>query len=545
VADIKEYVKIISSEIKLSEIKTILSKPKDLSVLIIGDTIIDNYVFTVLKGRAIKDPILSVGYINDEEYAGGIIAIANHLNDFISKIKLVTLLGDTNSKIDFIKNSIKNNIDLKTFTKNNAPTTIKKRYINAYRNNKLFKVEYMDDTPITEELTEEIIKYLDQEIPKNDFVIVGDFGHGFINEKIRRKLEEKSKFLAVNAQSNSANMGYNYFNLYENADFLSVDEQEFRLPKSERFTEIETVINNHKASMPFKSFLVTRGKQGCIYVKNNQLIKSPVVIESVKDTVGAGDALFAISSLLAYLNVSDILIPFLGNCAGGIAANIIGNKESITKSGLMEFIEKLYKEVEEEDIHNYFNTVSNTLNHLDKSNVTKFTESLMDTYKKEGVIYVFGNGGSGATASHFAGDLIKGVSCGLDKRFRAVCLNDNVPALMAIANDISYDDIFIEQLKNFIKPDDLVIGISGSGNSLNVVKALEYAKSKNIKTMAICGFKGGKIKEIADVSVHAEVNDMEISEDIHNLIMIHCVKRILQKELNNLNVGEQYSQRVL
>jgi len=542
--DQKEYIKRITSEIKLSNIFDVLDKPNQLSVLVIGDTIIDNYVFTSLKGRAIKDPILSVGYINDEEYAGGIIAIANHLNDFVAKIKLVTLLGEKNSRIDFIQKSIKNNIQLKTFTKNNAPTTIKKRYVNAYRNNKLFKIEYMDDTPITTELTAEIIGYLDQEIPKHDFVLVGDFGHGFINDQIRRKLEEKSKFLAINVQSNSANMGYNYFNLYEKADFLSIDEQEFRLPKAERFAEIEEIINGTKNPMPYKSFLITRGKQGCIYVKNNKLIRSPIVIESVKDTVGAGDALFAISSLLTYLEVNEELIPFIGNCAGGIAANIIGNKESITKNGLLHFIEEIYKEVDEEEIHAYFNSVSNTLSNLDKGSVARFTEYLMHTYNKGGIIYVFGNGGSGATASHFVGDLIKGVSCGLDKRFKAICLNDNIPALMAIANDISYDDIFVEQLKNFLTKEDLVIGISGSGNSVNVVKAFEYSKKFGAKTLAICGFKGGKIKEIADLSIHAKIDDMEISEDIHNLIMIHCVKRILQKELKNENVGKEHAKRI-
>ena len=115
---------------------------------------------------------------------------------------------------------------------------------------------------------------------------------------------------------------------------------------------------------------------------------------------------------------------------------------------------------------------------------------------------------------------------------------------MAIANDISYDDIFVEQLKNFLREGDLVIGISGSGNSLNVVKALEYARGKGAKTVAICGYAGGKIKEIADLSVHAEVQDMEVSEDIHNLVMVHCVKQMLTKELKNNKVGEEYAKRV-
>ena len=115
---------------------------------------------------------------------------------------------------------------------------------------------------------------------------------------------------------------------------------------------------------------------------------------------------------------------------------------------------------------------------------------------------------------------------------------------MAIANDVSYDDIFIEQLKNFLQKGDLVIGISGSGNSTNVVKAIEYANENGAKTIAICGYKGGKIKELAHLAIHAEVDDMEISEDIHNLIIAHCVKRMLTNELKNNNVGSIYAQRV-
>ena len=101
---------------------------------------------------------------------------------------------------------------------------------------------------------------------------------------------------------------------------------------------------------------------------------------------------------------------------------------------------------------------------------------------------------------------------------------------MAVANDISYEEIFVEQLKNFVKEGDVVIGISGSGNSMNVVKALEYGLSVGAQTVAICGFNGGKIKEIADLVVHVAIDDMEVSEDLH-LVILHCVKRVIMQAL--------------
>lgn len=193
----------------------------------------------------------------------------------------------------------------------------------------------------------------------------------------------------------------------------------------------------------------------------------------------------------------------------------------------------------------YFTLVSATLEKLDQNTLSSLEKMLLDAYHVGGTIYIFGNGGSGATASHIAGDFIKGASYGLEKRFRFICLNDNNASMMAIANDISYDDIFVEPLKNFAKPGDLVIGISGSGNSENVVKALEYAEQKNIKSVAMCGFKGGKIKAIANLAIHADVMNMEVTEDIH-LIVFHSIKQSVISKLagSNTNMGAEYEKRV-
>ena len=343
IEETENYLKTMASKFEVSQIQELLDRLNPLSVLVIGDTILDHYVFVKPKGRAIKDPILSVEYKNREIYAGGILAIANHLSDFVSKIKLVTLVGDHDSYQDTIIQSLRKNIELKSFIKVNSPTTMKKRMIDNYRNNKLFKIEYINDRPINLQLTQEVLDFLEEEVPKHDLVIVGDFGHGFINDVIRRKLEEKSKFLAVNAQSNSANMGFNYINLYRQQDFISMDEQEIRLPLSMRFEEIDAVLKAAHQKFQYPNFMVTQGKKGCLFVNQGNTYSSPGIITSVKDTVGAGDALFAISSLVVYLQAHPELVPFIGNCAGGIAANIMGNKEPVTKEKILSFINEVYQ----------------------------------------------------------------------------------------------------------------------------------------------------------------------------------------------------------
>lgn len=193
----------------------------------------------------------------------------------------------------------------------------------------------------------------------------------------------------------------------------------------------------------------------------------------------------------------------------------------------------------------YIDLVKSTLDQLDKNSIQAAADAFLNTYTKGGNIYVFGNGGSGATASHVAGDFIKGASYGLEKRFRMICLNDNVASMMAIANDIGYEDIFVEPLKNFIEPIDLAVGISGSGNSENVVRALELAKSKGATTLALSGFNGGQIKSIADVSVHAPVDDMEVCEDVH-MVIFNIIKKEMQDTLmgDNPSMGSVYDARV-
>lgn len=195
-------------------------------------------------------------------------------------------------------------------------------------------------------------------------------------------------------------------------------------------------------------------------------------------------------------------------------------------------------------IESYIQLLKNTLDELDRDQINKAIIAFLKVYEAGGTIYTFGNGGSGASASHAAGDFLKGASYGLDKRFRIICLNDNLPSMMAIANDIGWEDIFIEPLKNFIQPNDLVIGISGSGNSTNVVKAMQYAKDQGVTTIAFCGFKGGKIKELADIVIHSKAMDMEIAEDIH-MIVFNIIKKEMISRLHTSNsMGRQYDERV-
>lgn len=312
---------------------------QNLKVLVIGDVILDKYVFVQPKGRAVKDPILSVGYERHETYAGGVLAVANHISSFVKRLHVVTVLGDTERQEGFVRKSQQENATMKIFTKEQAHTTMKKRFLDSYRNTKLFKIEYMEDRPLNEDLTKEVLEYLEAVLPEYDMVIVSDFGHGFINGPIRRLLEDQAKFLAVNAQSNSANMGYNYANHYKRADFLALDEQEVRLPCMMRFEPLEEVVHEFSKRFTFPKFLITRGKSGALYYEEGEIFNADARTTSVTDTVGAGDAAFAIASLYVAAGLTGELVPLVANCAGGLKVKYMGNKDFIHKQDFVTMLE--------------------------------------------------------------------------------------------------------------------------------------------------------------------------------------------------------------
>lgn len=185
-----------------------------------------------------------------------------------------------------------------------------------------------------------------------------------------------------------------------------------------------------------------------------------------------------------------------------------------------------------EQIRDYFTKLSETINALNLDEIEEAVKAIKEAYEREATIYTMGNGGSSATASHFVCDFNKGICEKLDKKFNLICLSDNTPIVTAIANDISYDDIFYFQLKNKLKKDDLIIAISGSGNSKNVIKAVEYAKEVGAKVVGITGYSGGKLRELADYYMHVNIDDMQITEDIH-MSFDHMMYRVLSDELKN------------
>ncbi len=184
-----------------------------------------------------------------------------------------------------------------------------------------------------------------------------------------------------------------------------------------------------------------------------------------------------------------------------------------------------------EDICEYFERVKAVLDSIRKEDLNLLMNLLVEARDRGSFVFVMGNGGSASTASHYVCDFNKGISYGKEKMFKFICLNDNLPTMMAYANDISYDEIFVGPLRNYLSKGDVVIGISGSGNSANVVKAIQYANEHEGISVGITGFDGGKVKQLSRYNVHVPIDDMQVAEDLH-MVLDHCMMKILSKNLH-------------
>jgi len=340
---VQDYMQNLKKNYSSEKVISYINALKDIRVLVIGDTIIDEYHYCLPLGKSSKSPTISTVFLRSEAFAGGALAIANHIEQYSKKVELVTVLGSQNSQSDIIENKLSKGVDRKFFYRNDSPTNTKRRYVDKYLNTKLFEVTFMNDKFIDSTLENEVITYLKENISNYDLVLICDFGHGFISPGLQQYLQESGKYLSINAQTNSNNYGFNYITKYRNVAYISIDEKELRLPFGDNYGKLETLIERLCQITNCNEVTITLGQAGSVFYSKGKYYSSPAFANSVRDSVGAGDAVLSITSLLAYSKAPAELIPFIGNCMGTIAVNIIGNEHPVYKKDLTKFINHFMK----------------------------------------------------------------------------------------------------------------------------------------------------------------------------------------------------------
>ena len=342
--EIEEFLDLFRNRYTIDSIHEILDKMGSLKVMVIGDTILDDYHYCEAIGKSSKDPVLVLKYHNSDMFAGGSLAVANHVASFAKQVRLVSILGEHDSYHEFIKEKLKPNINPHFTMQPDAPTLIKRRFIDGYSFNKLFEVYIMNGSGLPDDLDLELCEMVKEELTQYDLVIAADFGHGAISRNMIKTLCENAPFLVVNTQANAGNRGFHTISCYPRADFVSLAEHEIRLETRILNGPLRQMMDEVAQKIRCQTLVVTRGRRGCLVRgKEGSFIACPSLTMKVVDRVGAGDAFFSVAAMTAFLGGDEELIGFLGNVAGAMAVEIIGNKKAIDKMSVKKQITSLMK----------------------------------------------------------------------------------------------------------------------------------------------------------------------------------------------------------
>jgi len=342
---VKDYLKRIRELTNFDKIYKDFERIANYKVVVIGDIILDEYTTVIPLGKASKSSTITAKRLDSELYAGGVLAVANHISNFVKEVKLITTIGNNYGKdyTNFIQSKLNKNIKLSKVYTDDRPTVLKQRYVDRAFKGKLFEIIDIEDIPLPDETRNQIIAELHGIENEYDLVVVADFGHGMIDNEIVNYLCAKDIFLAVNTQTNSANTGFNLLTKYPRCNYFSIDENEAQLATHDKYSDIDVIFNKllHRSSAAIAA--ITLGIRGAMVgsLHNKRGVKAPVLSSEVIDTIGAGDAFLSITSLMAKNQNTPDEIAFVGNAVGAMAVKILGNKSYIEKIPLMKYVRTL------------------------------------------------------------------------------------------------------------------------------------------------------------------------------------------------------------
>ena len=342
---IREHLDTLREKGGLEEICELIERVANYRVLLVGDAIIDEYQYVLPMHKTPKENMIATRYQDRELFAGGVFAAANHVASFCKQVDVITCLGDFDSHEDLVRQSLKPNVGLKSFTRAGAPTTLKRRFVDPSYMRKLFEVYFMNDEPLTQDVQLEVDRAIIDMASSYDVVICADFGHGLIANSSIDALSSHSRFLAVNTQSNSANLGYNLITKYKRANYICIDSPEVRLAMSDRLSSVGDLARRlAEEHVDCSKIIITQGKHGCVTFESDGIQHTiPAFAKNVVDTVGAGDAFLAVTAPLVAAGAPMSRVGFIGNVVGALKVEIVGHRRSIEKAALIKGITGLLK----------------------------------------------------------------------------------------------------------------------------------------------------------------------------------------------------------
>lgn len=341
--EVEEYLAAFRRRHSVEEIVGYLDTLKAMRVVVVGEAILDEYVYCDQLGKSSKDPVLAMRFLNSETYAGGSLAVANHVASFCGGVELVTYIGTQNAQEQFIRSNLKSNVRANFMYKSESPTIVKRRYVEKTWATKLFEVYFFNDEPLNDVEEDQFCELLEARLDRADCVIASDFGHGLITKKSMNLLADSGRFLAVNTQVNAANIRFHAISKYKRASYVCVNEGELRLDARSRKEPLAEVIGDLRKRLQFGAALVTRGKAGVSFFTDEDEVSSPAFTTNVVDRTGAGDAVLGITSLCVAAGFPPDVTAFIANVIGAQMVQVVGNRTSMDRVATIKFVQALLK----------------------------------------------------------------------------------------------------------------------------------------------------------------------------------------------------------
>jgi len=340
----KDYLQTFRKTYGYKDVINLVKGLARLKVLVVGDAIIDQYHYIKTLGQVGKGIALAVKYESEEQFAGGSIAVANHVAGFAEHVTLVTGLGKIETHEAFIRSKLPPNVTPAFFYIDDTQTVTKRRFVDSDLN-KLFEVYFFNEDPLLERIEDTVCAWLEANLERFDIVIVPDFGNGFISPRIVEVLSRKSRFLSVNTQLNSGNRGHHVIGRYPRADFVSINEPELRLAAHNRHDPIEIVAETIGQKLDSDHIAVTCGSRGVMFKdrKSGAIHRVPALSTKVLDRIGAGDAFLALAGLSIGGGLPAEVAAYVGSVSAALDVQIVGNRESIRSVDLFKYITTLLK----------------------------------------------------------------------------------------------------------------------------------------------------------------------------------------------------------
>ena len=338
-----EFIARAKSVTTVKDIIGVMDKLSKLKVCLIGEIILDKYVFCNPENLSSKSPTVSSKYLYEETYLGGVLAVARNLHELGVEVEVYTLTGPDLDGTDIQEKLNKLQFPVHQF-ETASPTPIKTRYIKPEKNQRLFELFNINTEQTYLEDKSELIQALRNKMSSYELILAADFGHGLFNVEMLEFLKEYSQITFLNAQTNSENYGFNLITKFDKLAYFSIDEREARLALSDRFSNINILVEKFGKIYPDSAFSITLGSSGSVYMnKENEKVFCPAYFDMGLDATGAGDLYFAFTSLLAYLKTDSITTSLLGNLYAGLKTRIQGNSEVVSKISLIKTVTSLFK----------------------------------------------------------------------------------------------------------------------------------------------------------------------------------------------------------